>query len=98
MINEVSIIMLDCTKENRHLNEAVTTISAVSNFFLDNSPKKLNFLDKVYKVLLTWIFTELLVSVITKKGKGVHIYVSFYILFYSIYLFWVKNFAFVQIF
>ena len=46
----ILILSLDCTVNNRHLNEAVTTISSVSNFFLDNSPKKLNFLDKVYKV------------------------------------------------
>lgn len=46
------ILILGSTKSCRHLLDAVTTISEVSNFFLDNSPKLLQLLDMIFKVHL----------------------------------------------
>ena len=40
---------LDAVKD-KSLSEVVVLIGEISNFFLDNSPKRKNFLDAIYKV------------------------------------------------
>jgi len=43
------LYFLDAVKD-KSLSEVVVLIGEISNFFLDNSPKRKNFLDAIYKV------------------------------------------------
>ena len=41
---------LGTISSNRGINETITTIAEVTNFFMDHSPKNKNFLDDLFRV------------------------------------------------